>query len=250
MSEENAAAESTNAAESEAQNPADKLYDSKPEGDAATEEKPAEGDSSEEQKPEGGDGQSDDKSDDSSDAEESEGSDKESDDKDEESSEDKKESKAPETYELATDDDSPVTDEDLDKIAQYSKERGLSNDDAQKVVDMVEEGIKGYQSKLLTDLESTSETWKAEAMKDKEIGGDALGENIQMGKSLIDQFGDDELKADLVDTGYANKASVIRFLSRLGKAGNFSNDQFITGGKEAQKPASMADKFYPSTANT
>lgn len=215
------------------ENPADKIY-------AEDEEKPES-----EKKPED---ESDDAVDD--DAEKSEGDDdpegddKPDDDPEESEKDDDSDKKgAPEKYEFETNEDSPVTDEHLQEIAEYAKARGMTQEDAQKLVDMQEKALEGFKNEQQQMLKDKSEEWAQESRSDKEIGGEAFNENVENAKRLITKFGDEGIKDFLNTSGLGNNPSVIRLFTRLSKAVDLSEDK-LELGEQKSKAKPVEDLFY------
>jgi hypothetical protein len=145
-------------------------------------------------------------------------------------------------YEFEVDDDEPITDDNLEEIAAYAKEHEMSQEDAQKLVDMQSQALQGFQKKLTADFEKTRDDWKVQSKADQEIGGEQFGENMELAKRVIDKFGSEEFKTAVNDTGFGNHPELLRVFTRIGKA--MANDSLVLSGKESVKAKSMEDVFY------
>lgn len=231
MSEEKAAADTPEAAETEVKDPAESIY---PEGEESKDEEQSteeDGEKSEEEKPEG-----------EEEAGEEEAEDEAS-ETDEEKSEDEKSAKVPEKYDFETDDDSPLSDAALDKIAQYAKEQGLSQEAAQKLVDIQEDNMKQLKEAQVEELKTAAEGWKSAAEADKEIGGDEFGKNCELAKRVVDRFGTEDFKQTLNETGLGNHPELLRFVSRIGR--EVSEDTLVLPGSQNTKAErTYEDLFY------
>jgi len=231
MDEEKTAAVTPNAEETEAKDIADTLYAS---GDKA-EDKP------EGEKPEGG---SEDKPAEKSD--EAEGESKDDDGEGEKSAKDE-DSDKPEKYEFETEEDSPITDEMLDEIALYSKAQGLSQKQAQEVVDIQEKALNSYQEKLMSNFHKQSSEWKAEAARDPEIGGVDHGEKVELAKRVIDKYATPEFSKEIVKSGFGNHPELVRIFHRIGKA--MGNDSLVLGGDKPSTGKKTPEQiFYGGTS--
>lgn len=152
-------------------------------------------------------------------------------------------------YEFAVDDDEPITDEQLSEIAELAKANNLSNEEAQKLVDMQSAALKGFQEKLTSDFEKTREGWKESAKTDPEIGGENFGENVELAKRVIDRFASEEFKTTLNDTGFGNHPDLLKVFVKIGKA--MANDSLVMPGSQTgAQSRSPEDIFYPTTAKS
>lgn len=215
-----AAADATNAADAKPTDIADKLYaDTKP----ADAEKPAEVQA------------------------EPAAADAQGDSKPAESNESKPDAtepadKVPEKYTFEVDEASHITDAQLEKIAQYAKEQGLSQEDAQKLVDMQVETMNGQVAEQQEQFKQMTNEWKAKASQDKEIGGTEFNRNVELAKRVVDKFASDDFKKALNDTGFGNHPELLRVFVRIGQA--FGEDRLVLQGAQNSKPRSIEDIFY------
>lgn len=115
----------------------------------------------------------------------------------------------------------------LDDFKLSAKEFGLSQENAQKLVDI---GLK-LSAKV---RESATENWKAQvagwaeqSKADKEFGGKDFEANLGVARSAIDQFGTQAFKDILDQSGLGNHPEVLRFAHRIGKA--IGNDTVLSG---------------------
>jgi hypothetical protein len=150
-------------------------------------------------------------------------------------------------YELKLPEGSPLAAEDLERIATFAKEHGLSDKAAQAVVDR--------ESKLLTEhadsqkkvFESETADWEKRSKEDKEFGGDNLKSNTELAKRVIQRYGSEALVKGLEATRFGNHPELIRMLVRIGKA--MTDDQLVQPGKGSAAKKEMADIFYGGSQN-
>ena len=142
-------------------------------------------------------------------------------------------SAAPEKYEFTAGKDQELDKEAVAAFEPIARELGLSNEQAQKIVDV-------YGSTIIPQIAKQQEAaWQkqvtewAETLKaDKELGS---VESIGNAQKAMDQFGTPELKQYLNDSGLGNHPELFRIFSRIGKA--MSEDGFVSGSSENARSA-------------
>lgn len=142
-------------------------------------------------------------------------------------------SAAPEKYEFTAGEDQELDKEAVAAFEPIARELGLSNEQAQKIVDV-------YGSTIMPQIiKQQNEAWQqqtvewAETIKaDKELGS---VESIGNAQKAMDQFGTPELKQYLNDSGLGNHPELFRIFSRIGKA--MSEDGFVSGSSENARSA-------------
>lgn len=148
----------------------------------------------------------------------------------------------PEKYEFKAPEGFEFNEQILGKFSEVAKELKLSQDEAQKVAEVMAPAIAAQQQEALTAARTE---WETSAKTDKEYGGEKLTENLATAKKALDQFGSPELKSLLEQSGLGSHPEVVRFFFRAGKA--ISEDKLVTGDKSGEE-LSLADKLYGKTA--
>jgi hypothetical protein len=153
------------------------------------------------------------------------------------------ENKAPEEYkEFTAPEGVKFDDVVLSDLKTVAKELNLSQEAAQKIVDL---GAKLAQRQAEAASALRSE-WVEKTKADKEIGGDALDENRAVAVRALEAFGTPELNKLLQDTGLHEHPEMIRAFYRAGKA--ISDDKLVTSGSGVPVPKkSAADILFPKT---
>lgn len=145
-------------------------------------------------------------------------------------------SAAPEKYEFTAGEGQELDKEAVAAFEPIARELGLSNEQAQKIVDV-------YGSTIMPQImKQQNEAWQqqtvewAETIKaDKELGS---VESIGNAQKAMDQFGTPELKQYLNDSGLGNHPELFRIFSKIGKA--MSEDGFVGGsGENARSSADI-----------
>lgn len=156
---------------------------------------------------------------------------------------DKKPEGAPEKYEFKAGEGVELDQEALKDFEPLARELNLTNEQAQKLVDM-------YGTKLLPMVQKQqAEAWQkqtegwAESVKaDKEIGGDKLTSSISTAQRALETFGTPELKEYLNTTGLGNHPELVKAFVKIGKA--MSEDNVVTGGHDGGSN-DLVSAFYP-----
>lgn len=154
--------------------------------------------------------------------------------------------KAPEKYELKKPDNSKLSQGQLDKIASIAKERGLSQERAQELVNERSQAIAEYETENEAYVKNMQDGWLATAKTDKEYGGDNYPKNAEIARRVLSKYGTPEFNAILSDPKqglFGNHPELVRVFVRIGKA--MSEDQLVLAQAQnlgGQK--STADKLY------
>ena len=134
-------------------------------------------------------------------------------------------------------------DADLDgHFRSIAKSIGLSQEDAQKLVDLYVRQLDLTRDRWTKEHEARIIEWQKRARADREIGGSQFERNTQIARKAVDRFGGDPLVEALSETGAASHPEVLRCFFRIGNA--LSEDGFVAhSGKRQTK--SYAETFYP-----
>lgn len=158
--------------------------------------------------------------------------DKESDDK----TDKKDKPAAPEKYEFSAPEGQELDANALAVFEPIAKELGLSQEQAQKLVDLypqIQQQQAEAWSKQVAD-------WGEQVKADKEIGGDKFNASVGAAQRALDQFGNTELREYLNASGLGNHPALVRFCAKVGKA--MAEDTFVVPGQGGQRSA--ADILY------
>lgn len=142
---------------------------------------------------------------------------------------------APEKYEFQAAEGVELDTEALKEFEPVAREMNLTNEQAQKLVDVYPKILAGVQQRQVEAWQQTTEQWAADVKADKEIGGDKLPSNLSAAQRALDQFGTPELKEYLKTTGLGNHPDLVKTFVKIGKA--MSEDGMVTGGNDGQRSA-------------
>jgi hypothetical protein len=150
----------------------------------------------------------------------------------------------PEKYDLKLPDGSPLDAKALDEVSSFAKEKKLTQDEAQAVLERESKRIASYVDAQKEQLAQKQKEWIETIKTDKELGGEGMNKTIEMAKRVVDRYGSDSLKKALNDSGLGNHPELVRFVSRIGKA--MSEDQLVLpGAAQSTGKKSLEDIFYP-----
>lgn len=154
---------------------------------------------------------------------------------------DKKPEGAPEAYEFKAPEGAELDKEAVAQFEPIARELNLSQEQAQKLVDL-------YGSKVMPQLmKQQADTWQKQvadwgtaAKDDAEIGGDKFDGNLTRAKQAMDKFATPQLREFLETTGMGNHPELIRVFVKVGAA--MSEDGLVTSNEKGQRSA--ADVLY------
>ena len=155
----------------------------------------------------------------------------------------------PAKYELKLPEGSPLDPAQLEAVSAYAKEKGLTNEQAQEVVNRDSSVISNVLKEQQTQFDAEVKGWQDAIAADKEIGGTNLTETVLLTKATLERFATKEFIAELDRTKMGNHPELMRFLVRVGKA---SAPAKLVQPNAPQVPTevSRAEKFYgPSAKN-
>ena len=151
---------------------------------------------------------------------------------------------APEKYDFAMPEGFDLNQEVAGEFEAYARELNLPQDKAQSVVDMGVKLLQSAQAQQAEAYQQTQEQWRNEVVNDKEIGGQALAENLSYAAKVLDTFAPD-LRGVLDETGLGNHPAFVKAFVKIGKA--ISEDRLVGGAQ--QTPGAVSDpaaKLFPT----
>lgn len=152
----------------------------------------------------------------------------------------------PEKYDLKVPEGSKLSAKELETISAQAKEKGLSNEQAQLLVNTRHEAVKGYEAAELQRIKDSSSQWLEQLKADKEIGGERFNESIENAKRVVAKYTDPDFQTFLNTSGLGNHPMVVRAFAKIGKA--FGEDHWKDGAASKPKQEkSAAEKLYDKT---
>lgn len=151
-------------------------------------------------------------------------------------------SAAPEKYDLKIPKNSNLTPTRLDKIAASAKERGLSNEDAQRLVEQESEAVGDYVQSLHSEFSKRQDSWIQSLKSDQEVGGENFKQNAELAHRVINRFGTESLQKELTTSGLGNHPELVRMCVRIGKM--MSDDQLVLPMTQTAMSKRAEDVLY------
>lgn len=152
---------------------------------------------------------------------------------------------APETYEdFSFPEGYEVNQEALGDFAAFAKERNMTQDTAQEILDYYTKNVDAMQAGQAEAWDNTRKQWVDSAKKDEEFGGQQFDENMKHVATAMKQFGSPELRDLLNETGLGDSPDMIRFFYRVGKLAGEGDFHTGTGGSAGERDA--ARTLYPN----
>lgn len=153
----------------------------------------------------------------------------------------------PEKYTLKAPENSPLSQAHLDEISAFAKEKRLSNEAAQMLVERESKAVASFKQAQQTEFETKKTEWFEASKSDKEFGGDKFKENAELAHRVIERYASPSLKEHLKETGLGNHPELVRFVVNLGK--EMSEDKLLIPGAQDKAPEkkSAAERLYGKT---
>lgn len=142
----------------------------------------------------------------------------------------------------------PLDDALLAEATPLFKELGLTQEQAQKLVDFQAKQVQASSQSQVDAFNQLMQDWREKSQNDKEFGGDKFDESIAVARSAIDKFGTPELKQLLEEHGVGNHPEVIRFMVKVGKL--TAEDVPGTSGAQSTPEQDRVSQLYPNDRNS
>ena len=110
-----------------------------------------------------------------------------------------------------------IADDAMAEITPLFKELGLTQEQAQKLVDFQSKQVQASSESQIDAYNQLMDSWVTECKNDSEIGGDKFDENIAIAQSAVQKFGTPGLKELLESHGVGNHPEMVRFMVKVGK---------------------------------
>ena len=133
----------------------------------------------------------------------------------------------------------------LEQALPLFKELGLTQEQAQTLVDFQAGQVQAGSEKAADDFNQMMTQWQTDARNDSEFGGDKFEENTAIARAAVDKFGTPALKELLVNHGVGNHPEMIRFMLNVGKL-TLEDVPGSLGGSPVMQGADAATVLYPA----
>ena len=135
----------------------------------------------------------------------------------------------------------------VEQFTPIAKELKLSNEQAQKVVDLYAKDLQARAKAADDGWKQIQDGWKKSAKDDAEIGGQNYDAAVARGRKAIQALGTPALAQALDQTGVGDHPEIIRFFSKVGRAieeGKIQIGNTTQSGEGA--PKSLGARLFPT----
>ncbi|HAT11072.1 MAG TPA: hypothetical protein DCS97_10880 [Planctomycetes bacterium] len=150
----------------------------------------------------------------------------------------------PAAIELKLPKDSLLSADHVKELADFAKANGIKPEIAQQMLETQSKAVAAHQAKLQAQHVAQVETWDKELTADKDIGGEKIQANMDLGRRALEKFGSPELIETLRSTGYNSFPPLVKLLVNIGKA--MSEDRVASGGRAVQSDLRSLYKSMPN----
>lgn len=134
----------------------------------------------------------------------------------------------------------------LEDFKPLAKELGLSQEKAQKLVDLQAKAMQKMHTDRLAEYEGLKAQWAKDTKADKEIGGDKgdqYDSNVEIAQRAMNTFATPELKQLLNEYGLGNHPELVRLMVRIGK-GMKEDGIVMPGAGGSGEKKTVGDRLY------
>ena len=139
----------------------------------------------------------------------------------------------PEKYEFKAPEGMELNEASVAAFSAFAKDAKLSQESAQKVVDMGIGLMQSWQDQQTEAFKNQRAEWVTNSKADKEFGGDKLAENLGAGLKTLEKFGTPDFIKFVNQSGIGDHPEFIRFVHRVAQAtkeDNLPADSRTAGG--------------------
>ena len=140
--------------------------------------------------------------------------------------------------------DLPVDREGMATFKQVAADLGLSQEQAQSLVDLQAGRIQAAAAEQSAAWEKQQADWQAAVRADQEIGGTEMAARVGVAKRAIARFGSPALRKALTETGLGNHPELVRFAYRVGRA--IADDGVILPSQPGRRRSAAETLYGPS----
>lgn len=123
-----------------------------------------------------------------------------------------------------------------------AKELGLTQEAAQKLIDLQSRMTSLQSEQTQQALAAQSQAWAKAIREDAEFGGENYEKNVGIAVKAVERFASPELRSLLNDSGLGNHPELVKLFHRIGSA--ISEDSLVLSGTQASpQEMTIVDAF-------
>lgn len=155
----------------------------------------------------------------------------------------------PKPYELKLPKDAAIDGATATELAAFAQKAGISPEHAQSVADFMNGKASAFveqvKAQQLQAHQDQVKTWDAALRADKEIGGEKIQAQLDLGRRALERFASPEAIKFLRDSGLNSHPELARIFVRIGKS--MGEDRIATGnGAGGKSEQQILEDRYPS----
>ena len=134
-----------------------------------------------------------------------------------------------------------------ESVAQFKALAGeykLSQEQAQKLVDMQADFMSKHTKAIEDRWAEVNQEWKTAAQSDKEFGGKEFAANLGIAKKALEKYGSPALTEAIETTGMGNHPEFIRLLYKVGQT--LKEDKVMDNGQATGNQTDLAKRLFPT----
>jgi hypothetical protein len=145
-------------------------------------------------------------------------------------------------FDLKLPENSPLDQARVEQIKSFAKEKSLTPEQAQMIVERESDALSGYKASQDKIVSSEKAKWIDEIKSHPEIGGDHFDESISLASRVVDKFGTPKFKEILNNTGLGNHPELVLLFSKIGKA--YGEDKLLVVTQPTATKKTSAEMLY------
>lgn len=154
---------------------------------------------------------------------------------------------APEKYEFKYPEGYQVDEAALGEYSTAFKELGLTNEQAQRLVDMDAKRSASSNEAAVAAQQQQVEAWVGELKNDPDFGGAKFEANVGIANKALAAFGSPELTQFFKETGLGNHPLLVKAFHKAGTQLGEGSIHKTTSDQPAER--SIAERMYPNYPN-
>lgn len=152
---------------------------------------------------------------------------------------------APIAFEIKKADGSLVDAAQVEKIASFAKEHGLSNAQAQAIYNRENAAVTAFEADAVKQHNERKTQWIEEAKKSSILGGEHFDQNVQGAHLTLQRFSTPEFTKLLDETGFGNHPQLLEVFFNIHKA--TQDDSFVRAGSQSNDLKPTSEILYDNT---
>ena len=104
--------------------------------------------------------------------------------------------------------------------------------------------VAAHEAALVQKHTDQVQAWDKQLTEDKDIGGEKIQANMDLGRRALEKFGTPELIETLRSTGYNSFPPLVKLLVNIGKA--MGEDRIAAGGQSVKDDLRSVYKSMPN----